>query len=343
MTGNIPAAKRPTSRDVARLAGVSQTTVSLVMNGVASVAITDETRNRVRNAIAELDYHPHEGARSLSRKATRTIGVAIPDASNPHYLEITAAIEAYAEHEGYSIFLVNTNYDVLRERRCIQWLKQQRMDALIICASTGVDIDEEIRAVREQGYHITTFLENIRAHQGSGERTLIEHLVALGHGRIGYINGVTDERVFGSRIHYCLDAQRELRVPVVDAWVCRCGPTVDEGYRATAALLAGCESGDRPTALVVINDLLAGGTIAALHARAMRVPEQMSVAAFDNTRLARYSIPPLTSVDPEAHAMGEHIARIAIDRLTHPERAPRFGETYSRLVVRASTGPAPAL
>jgi len=124
-------AGRPTSRDVARLAGVSQTTVSLVINEVPTVSITEETRSRVRSAVVQLDYHPHEGARSLSRKATRTIGVAIPDAGNPHYMEITEAIEAYAEARGYSIVLIVTNYDLACERRCLRWLKQQRVDALI--------------------------------------------------------------------------------------------------------------------------------------------------------------------------------------------------------------------
>ena len=136
-------AKRPTSRDVARLAGVSQTTVSLVLNNVAGAAITPETRARVREAIAALDYHPHEGARNLSRRATRTIGVAIPDAGNPHYLEITEAIEAYAAARDYSIVVIVTNYDIHRERGALRWLKEQRMDALIVCTSTGEQIEPQ--------------------------------------------------------------------------------------------------------------------------------------------------------------------------------------------------------
>jgi DNA-binding LacI/PurR family transcriptional regulator len=334
-------AKRPTSRDVARLAGVSQTTVSLVINDVPTVAITPETRARVHQAISTLDYHPHEGARSLSRKATLTIGVAIPDAGNPHYLEITEAIEASATQRGYGIVLIVTNYTIERERRCLQWLKQQRMDALIMCPSTGEQIEDEILAARNQGYQVTTFQENMRPPAGTSERALLDHLVELGHRRIGYVHGVANQEWFGDRLRSCLRIQESLGLPMEERWIARCGPTIDAGYQATQELLARCAGDDKPTALVVVNDLLAIGVLAALHAAGIEIPAQMSVAAFDNTRLARYTIPPLTSVDPQPRLIGENVARIAFDRLTAPDRLPTYGETCAHLHVRSSTGPVP--
>ena len=336
-----PPAKRPTSRDVARLAGVSQTTVSLVINDATHVAITPETRARVREAIAALDYHPHEGARNLSRRATRTIGVAIPDAGNPHYLEITEAIETFAAARGYSIVLIVTNYDLNRERGALQWLKEQRMDALIVCTSTGEQIEQEIQTARAQGHQVTTFLENVMPPFGAGEREILDHLVALGHRRIGHVHGVANEEVFGDRLRSLLKIQETLGLPVVEHWIARCGPRVEDGYQATHDLLARCAGGELPTALIVVNDVLAMGVLAALHAAGLSVPAQMSVASFDNTRIARYSFPPLTSVDPQAYLIGEHVARIAFDRLAAPDRPVTYGETYARLVVRASTGPAP--
>jgi DNA-binding LacI/PurR family transcriptional regulator len=334
-------AKRPTSRDVARLAGVSQTTVSLIINNVPSAAITPETRARVLAAISTLDYHPHEGARSLSRKATHTIGVAIPDAGNPHYLEITEAIETSATQRGYSIVLIVTNYDIDRERRCLQWLKQQRMDALIMCPSTGEQIENETRAARDQGYQVTTFQENMLPPLGTGERAVLEHLAALGHRRIGYVQGVANQEWFSVRLRSCLQIQASLGLPVEERWIARCGPSIDDGYQATEELLARRVGTDRPTALVVVNDLLAMGVLAALYAAGVEVPAQMSVAAFDNTRLARYTIPPLTSVDPQARLIGENVARIAFDRLSAPDRLPTPGETFAGLCIRSSTGPAP--
>ncbi len=330
-------AKRATSRDVARLAGVSQTTVSLVINDVQAVAITPETRARVHEAVAALDYHPHEAARSLSRKATHTLGVAIPEAGNPHYLELADAIEALAEQRGYSVVVIITKFDVKRERRCLQWLKQRRMDALIVCSSSGEEIEQEISAARAQGYLVSTFFSDVLLEWKSGERELLEHLANLGHRRIGYIYGVVDENLLGSRLQSCLEIQRSLDLPILDRWVRHCGPTIEEGYRATQALLSDCASDDLPTALIVVNDLLAMGVLAALHANDITVPRQMSVAAFDNTYLARYCVPPLTSVDLESRQMGEQIAHVTLERLAAPDRMPARREVVSHLVVRAST------
>lgn len=341
-----PRTKRPTSRDVARLAGVSHTTVSFVVNDVPGVNISEETRARVHAAIAQLDYHPHEAARSLSRKATRDIGVVIPEAANPHYLEMMAGIRDHAEGEGYSIALSITDFDLRRERRCLGWLKQQRSDALIVSLAHGPTLLDEMRALRRQGYVITTLgfsddtMDSVGTPVWEGERLLLKHLAALGHRRIGYIYGVYDHGGYQGRLEACLAIQRELGLPVVERWVRRCGPTRDDGYHATHALLTACPPNDRPTALVAVNDHLAVGVLAALHEAGVPVPGAMSVASFDNTHLARYTVPALTSVDQDARGMGERAARLTIDRLAAPERPIAHDGTRSRLIVRASTGSA---
>ncbi|HWE64631.1 MAG TPA: LacI family DNA-binding transcriptional regulator [Chloroflexota bacterium] len=338
-----PRVKRPTSRDVARLAGVSQTTVSLVMNDVPTVAIPEETRNRVRQAIAELDYHPHEGARSLSRKATHTIGVLIPDANNPHYLDIVTGIEEYLERHGYSVFVVITNFNVDRERRSLQWLKQRRMDALILSPSSDGELEPEYAAMRERGYVLTMVLEEVRMPIDSGERLLLEHLLALGHRRIGYIYGVANMEYYGKRLQICLSLHRTRGIPLRDEWIRVCGPNVAEAYQATLDLLAACGEGERPTALVAVNDLLAMGVLSALHAAGVVVPTQMSVAGFDNTRLAPYTVPPLTTVDADARTIGAHAARLTLSRLTDKQEPLAPEEIHPLLMVRGSTGPAPLL
>jgi LacI family transcriptional regulator len=340
--------KRATSHDVARVAGVSQTTVSLVLNDVDGTAsVAPATRRRVHEAVDLLDYHPHEGARSLHRKATHILGVAIPDAGNPHYLEVVDAIEAVAQQRGYSMVLLDTKYDLARERQFLQWLKQRQMDALILTSCSGKEIEGELRAAYLRGYNVASFtidgsLEpgsgDVALEPGSGERQLLEHLVGLGHRRIGYIYGAVNQELWGKRLHDCLALQRGLGLPVEERWVCRCGPTAGDSYRATQALLEGCASDDLPTALIVANDLLAVSVMAALHGRRIAIPEQMSVAAFDNTYLAQYLEPPLTSVDPNAREMGTQIARLTLDRLAAPGSPPARPPIASRLVVRASTG-----
>ena len=347
--------KWPTSRDVARLAGVSRTTVSLVINGVPSVSISEETRARVWAAVAEVDYHPNEAARSLVRRASRGIGLAIPDASNPHYLEVAAGIEAEAERHRHHLFLALTNFNPRYEQRCFEWLKQRRIDALILCDarifSSPDEYDRheaEIGALCAQGYIITTLgghavLDSVMPQETVGERLLVEHLASLGHRRIGYIYGVFNQDYCGERLQACLAVQRDLGLPVSEAWIRRCGPSRADAFAATVALLAECAGSERPTALIVENDLLATAVLAALAAASVRVPEEISVGSFDNTAMAAYTVPPLTSVDPDPRAMGEQAAQLTIERLAAPQRPPAHLQIPVRLAVRASTGPAPTV
>jgi len=339
--------RRPTSRDVARLAGVSRTTVSYVINGTAAAHIPEETRARVHAAIVQLDYHPHEAARNLRSQASRVIASAMPEATNPHHQETAAGLETYLKRQGYSLLRAITNFDPDEERRCLQWLKQQRVDALILSASPGTTIYDEIRALRGQGYCITSLggyadsVDSVAVEDLSGERQAIEHLAALGHRRIGYIYGVADQELFSFRLDNCLAIQREHGLPVVEEWIKRCGPTQDEGYHATQTLLDVGKGTDRPTALVVVNDLLASAALSALYSAGLRVPDEMSVVSFDNTPLAAYAVPPLSSVDSEDRLMGEHAARLTLERLADPQRPLVHLRTRARLVVRASSGAPP--
>ena len=323
-----PRSRHPTIIDVARRAGVSHTTVSFVINNVVQAGITDETRERVLAAIAELDYHPHAGARSMGRRSSLTIGVAIPDNENTHYHEIAAGVETYAALQGYSTLLTSTNFQVEREQRCFDWLKEQRIDGLILIPGSGRTYAAEFDAARRRGYPLVMFspqhgaVDTVSPQAISGEQQLIEHLAGLGHRDIGYIYGVADQTVYGERLRICLQLAAELSLPPVERWIRRCGPTVEHGYRATKQLLAECDAGDRPTALVVVNDLLAAAVIAALHDAGVRVPEHISVAGFDNTLHARYTVVPrLTSVDYDAHNLGTVAARMLLERLARSRAA----------------------
>jgi len=343
--------KRPTSRDVAHLAGVSQTTVSFVINGVTTAGISEETRARVYDAIARLDYYPNESARSLRSQATHMISLVVPEAHNEHHQQTAAGVEAYARSSGYSVFRLISNFDANEERIGFQLLKQRRFDALILSLSTGGVLIDEIRALRSQGYVLTGLgyalqaieTDNVRVEARSGERQLLQHLQALGHRRIGYIYGVADQKVFRERLDSCLAMQRELGIPIVESWIRRCGPMLEEGYRATQDLLAVCAGKERPTALIVVNDLLSNAVFAALSEARISIPAEMSVASFDNTPLSQYMQPSLTTVDCNAYTMGEHAARLTIERLAQPQRPYEYVEVPARLVVRQSTGHAPSL
>ncbi|GCE07629.1 LacI family DNA-binding transcriptional regulator [Dictyobacter aurantiacus] len=345
-------AKRPTIKDVAQLAGVSRTTVSLVLNNVSSANISPETRSRIHNAVVQLNYQPLEAARNLRTQASQTLGVAIPDAHNPHYMQIVSGIDTYAQSQGYSTSVFITNFSEERERLCFTWLQQKRSDALILLSGTGRALLGDVRSLHERGNLITNLsfrsdtmfdadIDSVVPQADLGEQLVLRHLAELGHQRIGYIYGVANHELLRDRLDACLRIQQQLGLPIHEEWIYRCGPTIDDGYRATQSLLQSLPETDdqRPTALVVVNDLLAMGVLAALAHSHIRVPQQMSVISFDNIPQASYTIPALTTVDYNARLIGEEAARLTIERLAQRDRPPILTEIPPRLIIRQSTAP----
>lgn len=347
MASSVGLPRQPTSADVARLAGVSRATVSYVLNDAPNENISEATRARVRAAAARIGYQPHAGAQSLRSSVTHILGLLVPEANNGHHQETAAGVEACARRKGYSLFQSVTNFDAAEDRRGFLQLKQRRFDALILTSALGATVLNEMGSLLERGAVITGLgfsdprIDAVRTEPIRGERQVLEHLVALGHRRIGYIYGVADQEVFRSRLDTCLELQGQLKVPFHEAWVRRCGPTLADGYQATQELLQLTQGEERPTALIVVNDLVAMAVLAALHAAGIAVPAEMSVISFDNTSMAEYTVPSLTSVDCEARLMGEHAASLTIARLEDRQRPLTHIETRAELVVRGSTGPAP--
>lgn len=336
--------KRATSYDVARLAGVSQTTVSFVINGM-SAGISEETQARVRDAIAKLNFHPHAAARNLARRASHTLGFVIPEAGNPHYYEMIQGAKAYAQQHGYSLSVRITDFQVEEEREALRMLTHQLVDALIFVIWSEKALHSEIHELLQQNYPIINIsfydeLDTVLMEQGSGERQVIEHLAGLGHRRIGYIYGVANPQM-STRLDTCLKTQQEIGIPVDERWISRCGPTLEDGYRACQELLARCVGDERPTALVVVNDLLTHSVYRALQVAHIVIPQDISVISFDNTPISAYMTPPLTTVDGEFRRQGELAASLAIERIADPKRPFQHLETRVQLIVRASTGPAP--
>lgn len=338
--------KRSTSLDVAHLAGVSHTTVSFVINDRHANRIPQETRKRVLRAVVELDYHPHEAARSLRSRASHVIAAAVPEAYNPHHLGTVEGVEAYARIHGYSILRAISNFDAAEERRCFTWLKQHRIDALILSSGDITAVQNEVCRLRAGGYIITAMgttlpcLDSVAVEALAGEQQAMEHLISLGHRRIGYINGLGSPAVGSARLEACLSIVGERGLSTASNWILHCGPSPEDGYEAVARLLAVCDADTRPTALVVVNDLVASGVLAALYSARISVPKDISVVSFDNTKPAVYMVPPLTSVDDDGHNMGRESARLTIERLEDPSRPLVHLTTRATLVVRDSTGQA---
>ncbi|MGI8998682.1 MAG: LacI family DNA-binding transcriptional regulator [Candidatus Limnocylindria bacterium] len=323
--------------DVAERSGVSTATVSRVLSG--SVPARPETRQRVLAAARDLDYRPSSIARALKLQETRTLGLVVTDITNPFYPQLVRAIEAAAHDRGYAIILANGGDDPARELEHLDLLVERRVDGIVIVSSRMT----RAHAERLRRSSVPTVLVNdtvagsglptvTTAHR-RGARLATEHLIALGHRRIGHIGAPADQAASGQRRQGVRDALGaaglgEPLVAIGDGGVAG-------GASATESLI-GCDA----TGIVAYNDLTAIGALRALRRARVPVPEAMSVVGFDDIDLAAWTDPPLTTIRQPTDELGrwavEHLAGLLAGRGGKVAIRPVILEPV--LVVRDSTG-----
>lgn len=322
--------------EVAKRAGVSAATVSRVLNNLD--VVRDATRDRVMQAVAELNYHPNLHARSLAGGKSKTIGMIVSNLENPFFFDIFRTLEEDAHAHGYEVVAAHTGYSPEQLVRSIRLMIGRRVAGLAVIVS---EMAPDLMAELELSRIPTVFydvgaakqhISNIRVQYRRGIEQLVELLHGLGHWQLAFIGhhsllGPTSERE-----QAFLEAVA--RVEPRPEWrtaTDQDGP--EGGRRAISALL---DSGFRPTAVICVNDFTAIGVLRELRERGMQVPADVSVTGFDNIQLAEYCYPALTTV----HIPRDRIGHLVFESLV-PERAE--GSEISvepELVLRDSVGPA---
>ena len=339
---------RPTQVDVARRAGVSRATVSYVLNGLTEgrVPISNETRQRVSVAIEELGYEPDARAQALRSGSTKTIAFIIPDLRNPHFCEYATGIEEAARASGYHMLLSNTTLNDEYAVKIFKDLTRRRFDGLILASAFILESDEAqatLAQVRKSGLPIVELSENygvdsVAADYHDATKEVMTYLLSLGHHRIGMIYGVGGHELAEDRLQpyrTCLDAAG---IPIDDDLIVDCGPTIEDGYRASKKLL---ELASRPTAIIAINDLLAIGALRAAADLGLRVPDNLSVVSFDDIPMADYLVPRLTTVTKNAYELGKKAFEVLLARIQSPDLPRQLIHSSAKLIIRESTGLAP--
>jgi LacI family transcriptional regulator len=344
-----PSARSVTSKDVGRHAGVSQATVSAVLNGARSnIRVSEATRQRVIAAATELGYTPHLAAQALRRQRSGVIGF-VPrffrqtpyERPIPYLLSVHIARAAMLR--GYHVIEVNAESDQARTGdELIKFLLGQRVDGVIFDAPGSV---EEVRRFIDRGVPVVQLLRpqpvaeasTITVDASCGITSAEDHLVELGHRAIAFIGSSRTNPVDRSRLDAFLAALDRRAIPIPDDYL-QLGMTraVDGGYQATQSLLALPE---RPTALLVMGDSLALGVLRVLYERQVRVPDAMSIVSYDDA-FAAFLYPPLTSVAQPVQEVAEEAIALLAERLSGVEGAvetPAHLVMRTGLVVRAST------
>jgi DNA-binding LacI/PurR family transcriptional regulator len=337
------ARSRPTSADVAARAGVSRTTVSFVLNYRTDVQISDETRQRVLRAASELGYHPHAPARQLAGGRSHILGLVMrqtPEqiAGDAVLAETLRGVASAARAVGSRVMVEplppSGTYDRL--------LRAQHVDGLIV-SGPRIDDPSLLGLVREgfpvvlQGSLPGLDVPSIDVDNVAGARGAVEHLVSLGHRRIGFVSNApftytsAQERLEGYR-----SALTDAGIPVDEALIAEGAFDAASGQRATESLL---DRGDL-TALVVASDVISLGSLSAIRETHRRVPDDISMVGFDDIPLAAYFDPPLTTVRLPAFELGQAAGRALLDRIAG-RAVPRRTLLPTELIVRGSTAPPP--
>jgi len=339
--------KSCTIQDVARLAQVSVATVSALSNGSAFVSET--LAERIRNAMAALDYHPDRVARSLRTGKTHALGMVVPDVTNPFYPEVICGVEQAAQQAGYSLVLVNSNENPEQEQRGLQTLISMRVDGLLIacCNSTAAAYDVVGRRnipavfldrVPSQGNTIRISTDNFKAG-----RVATKHLIDLGHHRIAIVAGRMELSPHAYRVEGFRKAMQEAGLPVLDDYFRTGSLSSETGYSAGKQLL-GLQR--RPTAIFCTNNKSLLGLVRAMGECKVACPDEVSIIGFDDFAWTENFHPRLTTIVQPTEELGRRGTEILIGRIKmydgNGEMTPIPLEPLlieAKLRVRESTAP----
>ena len=328
-----------TMKDVAERAQVSVSTVSHVLNGTRRVS--DSTRESVLAAIEELEYKQNLLAKSLKTQKTFTIGLLISDIQNPFFTSVVRGVEDVALSRGYHIFLCNTDEDPGREDEYITELIKKRVDGLIVTPAALHD-DPALRL--RYGNIPFVFMDRdvegveadvVRVDNRLGMRLIAEHLVSLGHERIGLISGPLEKASGYERYEGLRVALKELGVTLEDSIVQFGDFRIPSGWQGATELL---RLPDPPTALVVANNQMTLGALLSLRELGFSIPSDVSVIGFDDMEWAPLANPPLTAIAQPTYEMGVKAAQMLLDKIGGtPDGATTRVLLEPNLVVREST------
>ncbi len=338
-----------TIKDVAKAAGVSASTVSRVLAG--NSAISQPTHEKVRQALRELNYHPHAGARSLVTGSSRTIGLITSRPTdqtfaNPFFPEVIRGIGSVLETEGYNLLLSTTQGEAKQRMACLQMLRSRHVDGVILTSSRlGDELMDALiaekrsfvligRPADRKGNLAHPTVHFVNNDNVSAALVAVQHLISRGHRRIGFITGARQWVYCYDRLEGYRQALAEHEIPFDPELVQEGHSTQLDGNIAAERLLS---LPNPPTAILAVDDTLALGAMEAVMGRGLRIPADVAVVGFNDSQISSWSRPQLSTVRIPVFDLGAMAARMLLGLLHGVPLRPHQVILPSQLIAREST------
>lgn len=332
--GELPIA---TIYEIAKRLGVSSSTVSRALTGRGYVR--KELRERIRQVAKEMDYQPNSLARSLITKQSYTIGLVLPDITNPFFPAVARGVEDVAHRNGYNVILCNTDGNPQKEASYLRLLRSKQVDGVIF-TTTRVNA-KHVEQLLDGGVPVVLADRRVKIDcdfvvvdniEGAYQAT--QHLIGLGHSAIGIITGPQKVTTGAERIDGYKRALQGNGLKIRDELILEGDYRQHSGYRHAKSLL---QLATPPSAIFACNDLMAIGALAALEEVGIRVPGEIAVVGYDDTLLASVARPRLTTVAQPKYEMGAMACDLLIDRIRAKDRPTQQVILQPQLIVRESS------
>jgi len=334
-----------TIKDIAKIAGVSHSTVSRALSG--HPGIPKETADRIKKVASDLGYVPSAVARGLRTSRSNALGVIVNRIDDPFFSQILQGIEDVLQEAGYSLFVAASNRDPSREKAIVQAMRERQVDGVIVCTTQFGD--EHRSQLEHYGFPIvaignlegTDYKWLVYHDDFYGNVQITKYLIESGHRKIAYLGNSRAERTTRGRLNSFKQEMNAASLPVPDEYIYYCPNGRPEGGEIGAKHCV--DLVDPPTAIMCFNDMMAIGVVKALREAGIQVPRDCSVVGFDDIPFAAYTYPSLTTFEQPKYQLGFEAAQMMYN-LLQPQSEINSAQEQTlklrgELIVRETTAP----
>lgn len=336
-------ANRPvTIKDIAEKLNISVSTVSRALKNNPEISL--QTREAVQKLAKELKYQPNPLAVALKTQKSNTIGVVVPQIVSSFYASVVKGIEQVADEYGYQVFVSSSNEKMEKEEKNVNGFLNMRMDGIILSLSRATNTYDHIHKIQDMGVPMVLFdrtskeleVSKVVADDAAAAHSAVSHLISGGAKRIAFLTG-PEYMLFGrNRMRGYKKALADNNLPLDETLISRCDFTVEDAKNASLELL---KRSNRPDAFFAINDELAIGAMTAAKELGIKIPEEVAIVGFSNSRRSRYMEPSMSTMDQNPKQVGREAAKLLFDQMEDKLGAKEAKEVvvHADLLIRTSS------